>query len=425
MDAPSTAAAHIHEGTPPPGYHQEWLTRTVHLHDFSSRSTVHGARVVSPEFEGFGNQWCVRIYPGGNGYAEEGMVTLYLANMSGNAIEIDYGFSINDGNGKQVAFKRTATPRNFGPMDNGSSRWGYDNFASSSLLLSSLINGTLVIEVHMKLSVPAASSPLPFIPENPFGKQMQRLFLNEKSADIMFEVGEEEQPKNNAMKIAKTSPVTFPAHRCIVENCSSIFAELCESNGDDRTTPIQITGVSPDVFRLLLFYMYGGKVTDDDMKSHAKEIINAADRYGVSSLKLEAEVCLVNATSFSMENLKDILLYADSKNCALLKETAMDYMVQNQDKLLGKVSFHDAPGSLLNDFIAATARGARMSNETDDNNVDNQYNTLRISELRKKAYEKGLNVDGSREMLIDALKKVHELESKGGSEESDEEPVEE
>ena len=132
-----------------------------------------------------------------------------------------------------------------------------------------------------------------------------------------------------------------------------------------------------------------------------------------------------NATSFSMENLKDILLYADSKNCALLKETAMDYMVQNQDKLLGKVSFHDAPGSLLNDFIAATARGARMSNETDDNNVDNQYNTLRISELRKKAYEIGLNVDGSREMLIAAFKKVHELESKDNSEESDEEPVEE
>ena len=60
--------------------------------------------------------------------------------------------------------------------------------------------------------------------------------------------------------------------------------------------------------------MYGMKISNDDMKSHAKEIINAADRYGVSSLKLEAEVCLVNATSFSMENLKDILLYADSKN---------------------------------------------------------------------------------------------------------------
>jgi hypothetical protein len=117
-----------------------------------------------------------------------------------------------------------------------------------------------------------------------------------RSADIMFEVRGEEQPKNNAMKIAKTAPVTFPAHRLIVESCSSIFEELCESNSEDKTTPISISGVSPDVFRLLLFYMYGGKVPDNDMKSHAKEIIDAADRYGVSSLKLEAEVCLVNAT---------------------------------------------------------------------------------------------------------------------------------
>jgi hypothetical protein len=184
----------------------------------------------------------------------------------------------NDGYGKQVAFKRTATPRNFGPMDNGSSRWGYDNFAKRSKLLSSLVDGTLVIKVRMKLTKPADSVPPTFIPENPFGKQMQRLFLNDKSADIMFEVRGEEQPKNNAMKVAKTAPVTFPAHQLIVENCSSIFEELCESNDDDKTNPISISGVSPDVFRLLLFYMYGGKVTDNDMKSHIKEIIDAANK---------------------------------------------------------------------------------------------------------------------------------------------------
>jgi len=308
---------------------------------------VRGESVDSPEFMLLGNQWHLEMIPGGHVNAAEGMVSLGLANMSNKAIEIEFSFSVVDSSGKQVAFKRTATPRNFGPMNNGSSRWGYDNVASRLKLLSSLVDGTLVIEVRMKLTKPADSVPQPFIPVNPFSKQMQRLFLNDESADIMFEVRGEEKPKNNAMKIAKTAPVTFPAHRLIVENCSSIFAELCESNGDDRTTPIQITGVSPDVFRLLLFYMYGGKVPDNDMKSHAKEIIDAADRYGVSSLKLEAEVCLVNATIFGVENLKDILLYADSKNCALLKEAAMDYMAKNKDKVRGKISFHDAPGSLL------------------------------------------------------------------------------
>ncbi len=60
-----------------------------------------------------------------------------------------------------------------------------------------------------------------------------------------------EKPKNNAMKVAKTAPVSYPAHQCIVENCSSIFANLCESHSDG-TTLIEITDVTPDIFRLLL-----------------------------------------------------------------------------------------------------------------------------------------------------------------------------
>ena len=241
----------------------------------------------------------------------------------------------------------------------------------------------------MKLSVPADSVPPPFIPENPFGKQMQRLFLYDKSADIMFEVGEEEQPKNNAM-MAKTSPVTFPAHRIIVENCSSIFEELCESNDDDRTTPIQITGVSPDVFRLLLSYMYGMKISNDDMKSHAKELVDAADRFGVTSLKLEAEACFVEGTIFTVDNVMELLLYAESKNCALLKEAVMDYFVENHADVIEKLTTNALiPGSLIKDVLEIVFRGEKKE---------------RISELRKKAHEKGLDVDGSREMLIVAIK---------------------
>jgi hypothetical protein len=36
------------------------------------------------------------------------------------------------------------------------------------------------------------------------------------------------------------------------------ICRICESNDDNRTTPIQINDVTPDVFRHLLFYMYGG-----------------------------------------------------------------------------------------------------------------------------------------------------------------------
>jgi hypothetical protein len=230
--------------------------------------------------------------------------------------------------------------------------------------------------------------------------------------------------------VAKIEPVSFSAHRLIVENCSSIFAELCESH-NDNTSQIQINDVKPDVFRLLLSYIYGGKVSEDDMALHAREIIDAADKYGVVNLKLEAEASLVEGTTFTIENVMELLLYADSKNLALLKEAAMDYMMENRDEVLETISFADMiPGTLMRDLLAATARGEVRNNGTNVH-VDNHYNALRISELRKMAHEKGLNVDGSREMLIAALKTVHDLESEidlevalDGSDESEEEPQE-
>ena len=433
MSAPITASAHTHVGTAPPGYNQqEWVTHTVHWHGFASLSLVRGESVVSPEFLLLGNPWRLELLQSGNNAnAVEGMVSIFLRNMSNRAIDVDFGVGVNDGFGKQVAYERAATPRNFAPVggDDGDDHcWGFFNFAKRSKLMSSLVDGTLVIEVRMRLSVPTKSVHPPFIPENPLTKMIQGLFLDEKYSDIVFEVAEG-KGKNSAMKVAKTAPVSFPAHRVIIENCSSIFAELCESH-DDGTTQVQINDVIPNIFRLLLSYIYGGKVSENDMVLHARDIIDAADKYGVINLKLEAEASFVVGATFTIENVMGLLLYADSKNLALLKEATMDYMMENRDEVLETISFADMiPGTLMRDLLAATARGEARNNGTNVH-VDNQYNALRISELRKMAHEKGLSVDGSREMLIAALKTVQDPESEvdsevDGSEESDEEPQEE
>jgi len=419
MSTPTTASAHTHVGTPPPGYNEEWATHTIHWHGFASLSSEQDESVASPEFMLLGNPWCLRIFPGGDTAAAEGMTSLFLYNKSNKAIEIDYGFSVNDENGKQVAYERSGGPHNFAPVGDaaGDDYWGLD-FVKRSDLMSSLVNGTLVIEVHMRLAKPTTSVPPPFIPENPVAKMIQGLFLDEKSSDIVFKVAEG-KGKNSAMKVAKTASVSFPAHRLIVENCSSIFAELCESRGDN-TTPIQINDVTPDIFRLLLSYIYGRKLSEDDMVLHARDIIDAADKYGVVNLKLEAEASFVVCATFSIENVMELLLYAESKNCALLKEASMDYIVENKAEVIKKLSFADMiPGTLMRDLLAAVSRGERNIDGSDGD--ESQYNALRISELRKRSYDKGLNVDGSREMLIAALEAVHEL----GSEESNEEQEEE
>jgi hypothetical protein len=399
-----TASAHAHSG-----YHREWAKHTVHVHGFANLSSERGEYVDSPEFMRLGNQWRLELYPGGDDEAAEGMVSLYLNNESDKAIDIDFGFSVNDSDGKQTDYGRTRTPYYFSPVgadadDDDTSSWGWTNFAPRSTLLSALVDGTLVIEVRMRLAKPTKSAPPPFIPENPSAcKTIEGVFLDENYSDIIFEVGMDHR-KDNATKIAKIALERFPAHRLIVANCSSIFADLCESTVDS-TTPIQINDVTHDVFRLLLSYMYGIKLSDDDMKSHAKEIIDASEKYGVFHLKLEAEASLVEGTTFTIENVMELLLYAESKNLALLKEAAMDYIVENKTEVIEKLSFANAPGTLVTDVLAAMSRGERVvAGGSDVVFGDSQYNALRISELRKRVHEKGLNVDGSREMLIAALK---------------------
>ena len=206
------ASTHTHVGAAPPGYNQGWVTHTVHWHGFPSLSTLRGVGVASHEFMLLGNQWHLELHPGGDDNAAEGMTSLFLYNKSNKGTDAEYGFSINDGNWKQVAYKRAGTPRNFGPVGTGTSIKGFTNFAERTTLLSSLVNGTAIIEVRMKLATPTKSVPQPFIPENPVIEMIQGLFLDEKYSDIVFEVGAD-KGKNSAMKVAKTAPVTFSAHQ--------------------------------------------------------------------------------------------------------------------------------------------------------------------------------------------------------------------
>ena len=260
----------------------------------------------------------------------------------------------------------------------------------------------------MRLPNLTKSNLQPFIPENPSTcKTIQDSFMEEKYSDIAFEVGGEKG------KATEATSVTFPAHRIIVAKFSNTLADLCASGAGDNVTtriPIEIDNVSPDNFRLLLSYIYGMTISNDNMKLHAKEIIDAADRFGVTSLKLEAEASLVNNTAFDIKNVKELLLFADSKNCALLKEATMDYILENNDVVLEHVRFDDAPGSLVSDVLAAIARvkirkdGAGAARAV--KNSASRFNSMRISELRRMVHDKGLDVDGSREMLIASLEKV-------------------
>ena len=387
-----------------------WTRTEVCFHGFSDLSTTRGEEVESPEFSCFGRQWTLALYPGGDVGSADGYVAIDLGIMSNEAIKIQYGYSIRDAAGKEVVHIEPLTKEfdAFDPDDDDVvNSWGYGNFALWSELMDALVGGALIIEVRMKM-VEASKYSSQFIPTNPLNNIILSQFNEEESADVVFEVGIGKQTKQGkgTRKKAKTSTTTFHAHRFVLLGASTL-AEMCKpSGGDEATASVTITDVKPDIFKHVLYYLYGGKLTEEEMEENAKDLIDAADKYGVVSLKLEAEVYYVKSTTITLENMMDNLLYADSKNLALLKEAVMDYIVANKNDIIGKVSFDKVPSSMITDILAAMARGEQ--NDDDNNECNINYNKMRVGTLRKMLDDKGLDVDGSREAMISALKESEE-----------------
>jgi len=380
-----------------------WETRKVVIEDYAYLRNDEGHEIESDEFKCFGNRWRLCIYPGGDNGATDGMASLYIELASGAEITLKYSLCVKDPKNKDEIIAKYAMGSNCF-NDGFDDVSGAPNFCKQESLLSSLVDGGLVIEVRMKQNKPLTEDNPVFVPENPLSTNIQKMFLDESSADCVIEVVR--KLPTSPSKKAKVEPVKFPVHQLILKQCAPVLAELCSNSkpGVDGIRLVQISDVKPDVLHSLLRYVYGGKILYSS--SNIKDIIDAADKYGIVHLKLEAESEYVKITTISLENVMDNLLYADSKNLALLKETVMDFIVENKVEVLEEVSFKDAPGTptMMKDVLGAVARETK--NGTDNN--DNRYSTMRISELRKELYEKGLDIDGSRETLIAALKKEKE-----------------
>jgi len=373
-----------------------WTTTELSFHGFANLSTTRDIYVDSPEFSCFGHQWSIRLFPGGRAESDEGFVAVDLLNRSNTGIKIQYGYGVRHPDGVEVVRCNKYT-NDFAACGSQCSAYYYANVAPRSYLMELLVDGSLLIEVRMK-SISIDKSIAQFIPTNPFNKNVSKLFNEEETADVVFELGGEQATGTITRKKSKTITY-FHAHKLILKNNASALYEMCGVSNAEGITTLSITDVKPEIFEHMIYYTYGGKLSEEEMKNNTKDIIDACDKYGVVHLKLEAEACYVKSNTITTENMMNNLLYADSKNLALLKETVMDYIVANKDDIIGKVSFDSIPG-FATDLLTAMSRG-----EQNENNINNKnYNRMRVGTLRKMLDEKGLDVDGSRESMIALLK---------------------
>ena len=372
--------------TPSPSTNdREWETNIVSFAGFADLSTPKGAQVKSSKFIRLGREWCVWIYPRGDSPSpDESQVSVFLVLSSpGKSLKVEFDLAIGGLTKGPLLYEFTQPE----PL-NG---YGHQAFSTRNEILNHLVDGALMVKVKMR----CAKASLPFVPNNPATcKVVQSMFMDDEFADITFEIGG---------GLDDMSPTLFHAHRIVLTKAAPWLAELVISS-TETPSRIRIEDVSPDAFRALLLYIYGCKIPDfgKDL-SRTKEIIEVADKYGVTNLKLEAEAHYVSSIKFNVDNIVENLLFAEARNCALLKERVMRFMVNNAVEIVEKQTLKDFPGGLLNDSLVALAIKEKESKCELNNGGNEPMSTLPICELRRRAQEKGVDMDGTREMLISAL----------------------
>ena len=394
-----------------PSSGESWESFKILFHGFADLPSSVGQFTRSPKFTCNGHKWCIRIYPGGYEHGNFGKLSVYLEHCSEGNATVSYEICLQAK--CRIGYLSRDMRRKIDQKFIGKTQWGWKNYCTMPRILNERLDddGSLAIVVSIKRD--AAS---PFVPNNPMSGAITGMFLDEESADVCFEVSDVDANADDRGEAA-SSPVTFHAHRLILKACAPMLASLFGSD-DERIATVSITDVKPAIFRHMLYYVYGGNVSDEDMKTHAKDIISAANKYSIVNLKLEAEAIYVIETEITMENAMDILLYADALNLALLKETVMDFVAENYDEAIGSLSFANVPYvpcDVVKDLLVAFSRKMKAgANEGSDDKLI----TMRVSELRRELAQLGLDVDGSREAMTEALR-ANAQESADANEEDD------
>eukprot|EP00956_Cyclotella_meneghiniana_P041942 scaffold245764_cov84-Cyclotella_meneghiniana.AAC.2 len=305
-----STAKEIHYGTPSSDFPvpiEESVT--VYFHNFANLSSAKGKCVRSPIFTAVGGNWEVMLYPRGANKAKTGMVSVYLKSKSPAAISRKFSIAVKARDGQ--ALQKISKTLSFHPNHNLFMRF-HDYAKRGDVLDESkglLNNGTLTLIIRIT-SAPALK------PRQYFENVLWKLFLDEESADIAFQV---------------KGDIIY-AHKLILKAQVPEFAELVEMFS--KETHMSIEDVDPHVFKIMLKHVYGQSILVHEWEEHSRTILVASGKYGFTDLKLEAEAWYMKNLKLTADNAIDELLYADGIHCILLKKTVIEFIMKNGDAIM-------------------------------------------------------------------------------------------
>jgi len=244
-----------------------------------------------------------------------------------------------------------------------------------------LSNGNFQVELLVQIK--SITRDIFFKPKAPYSKHIFRSLERGEFSDVQFEVEGE----------------VFDAHKVIVSAHSEVLAECCRqsnSSGD----PIPLRGVSSECFQTVLNYMYCGGFPEREeyIEKHGKEIISAANMYGLLDFKMIIETSLVGNRVINRSNAAGYLVFAEAHCCALLKEYALNYIVARGRDLEHPehfVELNESP-ALLREVCAKLAEHNRCSNR-----VSSRIEC--VNRWRVRLDQMNLDVHGTKEVLLSTL----------------------
>jgi hypothetical protein len=121
--------------------------------------------------------------------------------------------------------------------------------------------------------------------------------------------------------------------------------------------------------------------------------LDVADRFDCKGLKLAADAELA-ASDITVATAADLVLFADAKNCPLLKEAAMDFSPSNPTSVMsssGWANMRELVG-LLAELLEVAFSKKKISTPADES-YERDYKHMCVSSLRQKLDERGLDVE--------------------------------
>jgi speckle-type POZ protein len=133
---------------------------------------------------------------------------------------------------------------------------------------------------------------------------------------------------------------SIKAHTLILASGSPFLAAMFENDFKEKQEKVaNITDIKANIFENLLQHIYTGEVALESEVEDAAELLIAADKYAVETLKEECAVFLTK--DLKVENAARYLVLAHLHNSTVLHEATLQFMSENAKAVCGRKDWMD------------------------------------------------------------------------------------